>query len=241
MDFRERMQTIGRIALLLFILASAAFLSAITAMRIAIRGRDVDMPALVGKNVADAQLTLKQHGLGMKVEDRIYSSSTVDTIVRQSPPAGTHVKVGQYIHVALSLGQREATIPNLVNKSLRASQIELLRSGLEVGEVSSAYFDSTPADVVMLQYPPSGTGEVESTRVNLLVSMGPPPEQYLMPQLQGLLLADAEKKISSAGMRMGKIVFVPIGNYVHSTVVSESPLAGSHVDHGTQIDLQVAE
>src|ERR1700683_5067868 len=145
------MQTIARIALLLFILASAAFLSAITAMRIAIRGRDVAMPQLVGQNVADAQLELKKHGLGMKVEDRIYSATPVDSIVRQSQPAGTHVKVGQFIHVALSLGQRQATIPNLVNKSLRASQIVLLRSGLEVGEISSSYFELTPADVVLQQ------------------------------------------------------------------------------------------
>lgn len=241
MNFQERLASIGRIALLLFILASAAFLSAITAMRLAIRGRDVAMPELIGQNVADAQQTLKQHGLGMKVEDRVYSTRPVDTIVRQSPPAATHVKTGQYIHVALSLGPRQATIPNLVGKSLRASQIELLRSGLEVGEISSAYFDQTPADVVLLQDPPPGAGEVESTRVNLLVSLGSPPEQYLMPQFQGMLLADAERKISSAALRLGKVVFVPVGNVVHSTVVTESPLAGSHVDHSSQIDLQVAE
>ena len=241
MTFQERLASIARIALLLFILASAAFLSAITAMRLAIRGRDVAMPELVGQDVSDAQQLLHRHGLGMKVEDRVYSTKPVDTIVRQSPPTGTHVKVGQYIHVALSLGPRQATIPALVNKTLRASQIELLRGGLEVGEISSAYFDATPADVVMLQDPPPGAGEVESSRVNLLVSLGPPPEQYLMPSLQGMLLQDAEKRISSVGLRMGKIVFVPIGNYAHSTVVSQSPLSGSHVDHASQIDLQVAE
>ena len=43
-----------RMVLLVFILASAAFLSAITAMRIAIHGREVSMPNLVGKNVSEA-------------------------------------------------------------------------------------------------------------------------------------------------------------------------------------------
>ncbi len=36
--------------LLVFILAAAAFLSAVTAMRFAIQGREVTMPNLVGKS-----------------------------------------------------------------------------------------------------------------------------------------------------------------------------------------------
>ena len=50
MNFRQRIEWLLRMVLLVFILASAAFLSAITAMRIAIHGREVSMPNLVGKN-----------------------------------------------------------------------------------------------------------------------------------------------------------------------------------------------
>ena len=55
MTLRERLEWVSRMALLVFILAAAAFLSAITAMRIAIHGREVNMPNLVGKNVSEAQ------------------------------------------------------------------------------------------------------------------------------------------------------------------------------------------
>ena len=44
---REKLEALGQTALLIFILASAAFLSAITAMRIAIHGREVTMPNFV--------------------------------------------------------------------------------------------------------------------------------------------------------------------------------------------------
>src|SRR5881296_3909381 len=54
LDLRKRLEELGRIGLLVFILASAAFLSAITAMRIAIHGREVAMPNLVGMNVTEA-------------------------------------------------------------------------------------------------------------------------------------------------------------------------------------------
>ncbi|HZS72848.1 MAG TPA: hypothetical protein VFA13_13510, partial [Candidatus Acidoferrum sp.] len=66
---RERMEWLSRMVLLIFILASAAFLSAITAMRIAIHGREVTMPNLVGKNVSEANRIVTSRGLVLRVAD----------------------------------------------------------------------------------------------------------------------------------------------------------------------------
>ena len=74
MTFRERLEWIFRLALLAFVLASVAFLSALTAMRFAIQGREVTMPDVVGKKAIEAQQMLQGRGLGMKVEDRRTSS-----------------------------------------------------------------------------------------------------------------------------------------------------------------------
>ena len=59
MRLKERLQWILRMALLLFILASVAFLSALTAMRFAIQGREVAMPDVVGKRPMEAQQILQ--------------------------------------------------------------------------------------------------------------------------------------------------------------------------------------
>src|ERR1700686_2645495 len=98
LNFRERLQELGRMALLVFILASAAFLSAITAMRIAIHGREVSMPNLVGKSVSEASNELRSRGLLLRVADRVYSEQPINTIVRQTPPAGLLMKVSQQAH-----------------------------------------------------------------------------------------------------------------------------------------------
>ena len=63
MKLLERVEWLSRIVFLVFILASAAFLSAITAMRVAIHGREVSMPNLVGKNVGEASQALRSKGL----------------------------------------------------------------------------------------------------------------------------------------------------------------------------------
>ena len=86
---RQKLEALGQTALLIFILASAAFLSAITAMRIAIHGREVTMPNLVGKSVSEANSMLRSRGLLLRVADRVYSDSPINVVVRQTPPAGS--------------------------------------------------------------------------------------------------------------------------------------------------------
>src|SRR5208337_1836760 len=111
----------------------------------------------------------------MKVEDRVYSNLAVDAVVRQSPPPSTRVKTGQYAHVVLSLGPPSVSIPEVKDFSLRVAQVELLRSGMQLGEVSSAYLPDTQPDTVTRQDPAPGTTNVQSPHVNLLVSLGPRP------------------------------------------------------------------
>src|SRR5499425_3161028 len=180
MTIRERLEWVSRMAFLMFILASAAFLSAITAMRVAIHGREVPMPNLVGKNVAEASQSLRSKGLLLRVADRVYSDLPINQVVRQTPPPGMLMKVSQQAHVVLSLGPRQLEIPALEGNSLRVSRIELLRAGLQVGEVSGLTLPDIPADTVLVQHPKAGAGGA-TPRVDVLVSQGPREEAYVMP------------------------------------------------------------
>src|SRR5882672_5999749 len=146
MTIRERLEWLSRMAFLVFILAAAAFLSAITAMRVAIHGREVGMPNLVGKNVSEAGGMLSSRGLGLRVADHVYSDLPINVVVRQTPPPGMQMKVSQQAHVVLSLGQRQLQIPSIEGNSLRVSRIELLRGALQVGEVSNLAIADQPVD-----------------------------------------------------------------------------------------------
>ena len=241
MDFHERLSWIARLAMMIFVLASASFLSAITVIRIAIQGREVIVPDVSGKSLADAQVALRGRSLGVKVEDRVYSAQPADAVVRQSPPAGVRVKVGQYVHVALSLGPQQVKIPELAEKSLRADRIQLLRSGLQVGEVSSAPIAGEPVDTVVMQFPAYGAPDASSSHVDLLVSLGQAPTTYVMPDFQGMSLGDVEARISSAGLKLGKLTFATGDEASHGIVASQNPPPGAKVVAGAAIELQVAE
>jgi beta-lactam-binding protein with PASTA domain len=238
MTLRERLEWVSRMALLVFILAAAAFLSAITAMRIAIHGREVNMPNLVGKNVAEANGLLRSHDLVLRVADRIYSELPINVVVRQSPPPGMLMKVSQQAHVVLSLGQRQLQIPLLEGNSLRASRIELLRAGLQVGEVSGITTPEEPADTVMLQTPRPGAGAA-TPRVDVLVSAGPRESAYVMPHLVGLNEVDAQHRLDVAGLRR-KVNYVSAPQWPHGAVIDQTPLSGQRIPGSITIELTVA-
>jgi beta-lactam-binding protein with PASTA domain len=238
MTLRERLEWVSRMTLLVFILAAAAFLSAITAMRIAIHGREVNMPNLVGKNVAEANGLLRTRGLVLRIADRIYSELPINVVVRQSPPPGMLMKVSQQAHVVLSLGQRQLQIPLLEGNSLRASRIELLRASLQVGEVSGITTSDEPADTVMLQTPRPGAGAA-TPRVDVLVSAGPRDVAYVMPHLVGLNEVDAQHRLDVAGLRR-KVNYVSAPQWPHGAVIDQTPLSGQRIPGSVTIDLTVA-
>jgi beta-lactam-binding protein with PASTA domain len=177
----------------------------------------------------------------MTIEDRIFSNLPVDTVVRQSPPPNMRVKTGQSAHVVLSLGPQRVTIPELKDRSLRGAQVELLRGGMQLGEVSSAYLPGSVADTITQQYPAPGTTDVTGPHVNLLVSLGPRPPAYVMPELAGLPVAQAQSKLSSAGLRVSKVSPASSPDAAPGTIVGQTPSRGERVDPGSTIDLQVAE
>src|SRR5262249_52076164 len=239
MNFRERLEWLSRMVFLIFILASTAFLSAITAMRIAIHGREVTMPNLVGKGVAEASDDLRFRGLILRVADRVYSEQPINTVVRQTPSPGMLMKGSQQAHVVLTLGQRTLQIPDRGGNSPRVSRIEFPRGGLQVGEVSALSFPDVAADTVVLQSPRPGAGAA-TPRVDVLVSQGAREEAYVMPHLIGLNVADAVRRLDTVNIKR-KLNTLSAPQWPHGAVVDQTPTAGSRIPLSSIAELTVAE
>ncbi|HTP70173.1 MAG TPA: PASTA domain-containing protein [Dongiaceae bacterium] len=238
MTLRERVEWASRMAFLIFILASAAFLSAITAMRIAIHGRETTMPNLVGKDVSEASKSLRSKGLLLRVADRVYSDVPINQVVRQTPPPGMLMKVAQQAHVVLSLGQRQLEIPELEGNTLRVSRIELLRGGLQVGEVSSITYPERPPDTVLVQNPKPGHGAA-TPKVDFLVSAGSREPAYVMPYFIGLNEVEVQRRLDQASLHR-KINYLSAPQWPHGTVIDQSPLGGTRISANTEVQLTVA-
>jgi beta-lactam-binding protein with PASTA domain len=240
MTLREQLERLLRLTLLVFVLAAAAFLSAITTMRVAIRGRVVTMPNLVGKPVSDAQRVLGASGLQIRVADRMYSPTPLNTVVRQSPSAGEQVKVSQDVQVVLSMGPQKITIPPLEGRSLRAARVALLEVGLPLGEVSTVYLPDTEPDMVLKQDPPAGQTAV-SPRVDVLVAEDQSPAFYVMPSLVGMEQGDAERILAADGLHVSKINNVADSGSPKGTVIGQTPSHGARIASDATVELNIAE
>jgi serine/threonine-protein kinase len=240
MSLRERIEWVFRMGLLVFILAAAAFLSAVTTMRFAIQGREVTMPNLVGKSSAEALALLQGRGLQLKVVDRVYSNLPANAVVRQTPPEGERMKVAQNAHVVLSLGAQNVTAPSLIGESLRVARIQLLQVGLQLGEVSTFPSPTTLSDTILQQTPLPGT-RAASPRVDLLVAQGQVPASYVMPWLVGMPLPEADRLLTSAGLKLTKTTFTPSPQAAKGAVTEQIPGPGSKVTSDSDIEVVVAQ
>lgn len=241
LNFRERVEWAGRMTLLVFFLASIAFLSALITMRFAIEGREVSTPDLVGLAITQAERDVASRGLHIRIEDRIYSSLPKDAVVRQSPASGGDLKKGAWVHVVVSLGVQTTTIPRLSERSLRAAEIELLSEGLQTGEISSVHLEGFTPDLVLQQSPPAGATNATSPHIDMLFSMGAPEVAYVMPTLEGLTETEARQRLEAAGLKVDKVTPLPLTDKPPGTVTSQLPLRGSRVMPGESVELQVAQ
>ena len=240
------MKSFFRFALLALMLLVVALLSALTAMRLAIHGREVAVPDLTGKTPVEARKIAEQSGLHMDVERQYYSANVpAGNVLSQLPPPGTQVRRGWQIRVAESLGPQRVAIPNVVGQSERAAEINIGRRGLNVGAIARLEFpDATPGEVVS-QAPPSNASSVSAPKISLLVSEPSQPQSFVMPNFVGQPLGSVTLALQDAGFRLGAVTGQSgpaAGSSVRSPasiIVSQNPAAGAKVMAGSAITFVV--
>jgi eukaryotic-like serine/threonine-protein kinase len=205
------------IALLTLVLMTVALISALTAMRLAIHGREVMVPKVVGMSPLEAERAGSASGLQLIVEREFYSADVPEgKIITQMPPTGTKVRRGWSIRVARSLGPQRVAIPDVTGESERAAELNIRRRGLALGSVAQLSFPvdssnpapSSSADQVVSQSPPANASGVSVPKINLLVSIASEPPIFVMPNLTGQPLGSATLALQDAGMRVGKVSMI---------------------------------
>ncbi|HEV2176027.1 MAG TPA: PASTA domain-containing protein [Terriglobia bacterium] len=207
MALGAKIRTLFRLFVLFAVLVAVALISAITTVRLTVHSGQENAPNLVGVPLDLAERHARAMGLGVRVEDRLFSEKyATGQVVSQVPAAGASTKAGQDVHVLVSLGPPRLSVPDVVGSSVRAAEIVAVGRGLAVGDVATVHGDSTVMDQVVAQDPPPATTEVRSPAVNLLVSVGEPPAAFVCPDFTGMRLDAARRAIEGAGFKVGQIV-----------------------------------
>jgi eukaryotic-like serine/threonine-protein kinase len=204
------MRQFFRTLLLALVLMTVALISALTAMQLAIHGREVAIPNLVGMNPIEAERAGAALGLQVVVERQFYSPNLPEgKIMSQLPLPGTKVRRGWSVRVAQSLGPQRVAIPNVTGGSERVAELNIQRRGLSLGSIARVNVPDAPQDQVVSQSPPANASGVSAPKISLLVSDGTEPSTYVMPNLTGQPLGSATLALQDAGMKIGKVGVLP--------------------------------
>src|SRR5690348_10414127 len=145
--------------------------SALLAISLAMQGREVNVPRLVGLTPAEAERAANADGLMLSIESRFYSPAVpAGRIVSQSPAPGEPVRRGWKVRAAESLGPQRSAVPNLIGQSAHAAGINISRRGLEIGATGAVHLPGAQPETVVSQNPPPDATEVASPRVGLILS-----------------------------------------------------------------------
>ena len=251
------MRQFFRMLLLALVLMTVALISALTAMHLAIHGREVAIPKLVGMSPFEAERAGAASGLLVLVERQFYSPDIPEgKIMTQMPPPGTKVRRGWSIRVAQSLGPQRVTIPDVTGGSERIAELNIRRRGLSLGSVAHVSLADAPLDQVISQSPPPNASGVSAPKINLLVSDGAEPPTYVMPNLTGQPLGSAMLALQDAGVKAGKISVLrppspgepqaaPIAPSAvseaspASMIVTQTPAPGQKITAGSAVNFEV--
>lgn len=238
--------------MLALLLIVVALVSAVTAMRFAIHGQEVQVPAVVGETAAEAERTVNGAGLQFEIERQYYSAQIADgRIMIQAPMPGTRVRRGWQVRVAESMGPQRVAIPDVTKESERAAEWNLRRRGLDLASVAEMEMPGVPADQVISQSPPANASQVAAPRTSLLVSIASQPMAYVMPSFIGQPLGSVSRTLQDSGFKLGTVVMAPPNDpnapapavppqpSPASIVVVQTPQAGQKVLAGATISFEV--
>ena len=200
------MRTFLRFLWMALVLVIVALVSALTAMRFAIHGREVSVPDLQGKSPAEARRIADQEGLAAQVESNYYNKTIPEgRILSQMPPAGTLVRRGWEIRLALSLGPQRVTIPQVAGDSERAATMSITQRGLELSSTAVVQMPNTVSGQVIAQDPPADANDVSAPKMSLLVAAENPTQAFVMPSFIGRPLGSVAASLRDAGFSVGKV------------------------------------
>ena len=230
------------ITLMVAILCVAGILSALTAMRFAVRGREVAVPPVIGMTQDEAAKILESSGLVLKVSSKRFSTEVPEGhVLEQIPSMGTRLKTNRTVKVLLSLGARRFSVPNLLGTSLRAAQLTLNQRRLTLGNTLYAHTPAGGPSTVAYQSPGPGTQEGSDPSVNILISLGPPSEYFIMPDLIGKPADLVASRARAEGFQVGKSIFKKYPGVGPGVVIQQKPQAGYRLSKSDVILLDVSQ
>ena len=202
-------------------------------------GSPAVMPQVVGLSLSDAESRLTEEGL---VADVTYVDSTedADIVIDQDIAEGEEVERGSSVGITVSNGISGPEMPALIGVTRRIAELTLANRGI-TATITEEYDDEVPLNEVIYQYPVKGTIITDNTAVELIVSLGPEPEDIFMPNLLGKTLEEARPIIEEYQLNVVETKYASSTEYYEGQICEQSIQPNASTQTGVEITITVSE
>lgn len=202
---------------------------------------EAKVPDLVGLEITAARDEVEGAAFSTVIEREVFTPDFgIGRVVKQRPPGGRVLRRGRKIHLTVSLGMKETTLPKVVGLTLRQAGLELQESGFAEGGIRRIPHPSVEKGAVIAQDPPAGSLGTEGAPVDLLVSVGTSPRLVRLPDVTGLPLHQAEAILRQSGFAVAERRTRADQVAAPATVVELYPPPGSLVARGQDVGVTIS-
>ena len=215
---------------------------------VARRPNTVDVPRVVGLDVADAFERVQAAGLRAKSAE-VFARQAKGRVVRQRPPAGAEARRGATVVLTVSKGPQLVAVPAVMGQTEAAATAALRRVGLRVNIVRVPAPGPVPEGAVVAQNPKGGVKAPKGSTVRLNIAAAGAPAggstqtvpttgEAPVPSVVGSRDTDAIPRLQAAGFRVSS---TPVSSTRPAgTVLTQSPAGGTTATRGSTVRITVS-
>ena len=215
---------------------------------VARRPNTVDVPRVVGLDVADAFERVQAAGLRTRSLE-VFARQAKGRVVRQRPPAGAEARRGATVVLTVSKGPQIVAVPAVIGQTEAAATAALRKVGLRVNIVRVPAPGPVPEGSVVAQSPRGGVKAPKGSTVRLNIAAADAPAggstqtvpttgEAPVPSVVGSRDTDALPRLQAAGFRASS---TPVSSTRPAgTVLTQSPAGGTTATRGSTVRMTVS-
>ncbi len=215
-------------------------------------GKSVAVPDLTGNTEEVVRDKIKEFHLRYKILDSVYIEDALPgSVIDQHPKPGYRVKSHRQIFITVaSVSPENVQVPYVADISFREATNKIQLAGLNLGTVEyrPSQFPNLVLDQLYLGNKITrDTLLPKGVAIDLVVGRGGGLERTEVPDLFGLSIDDARKRLIALNLDMGALIYDDsfIGNEdtlgARVYMQSPKPVPGQMVGQGTLVDIRVSK
>ena len=198
---------------------------------------DIVVADVNGKPVAEARKALEAQGFKVELENKVDPSVKPGMVLRMDPVAGIKRKAGATITLVVSGTEKTVSVPKIVG--LKQDQAEKLLSdkNLRIEKIEYKWDKTKQEGIILSQTPEENSQLGDNGAVNVVINKKE-EKQVTLPDLKGMTLAEAKKKLEDLKLKVE--VKEEDSDKNKNTVIGMSPSVNDTITEGTTVVLMVS-